>query len=180
MKQIHFFATRDDLGLVLDEIERVGRVSYVVRGQSTTEQFVRYSSWTELSNLGAATSESAISSKSYLLTANDTPLRPRRIELNGGGATYSIDQLASADSVLLTPGGTWGPNALLQGDVGTASDTAVSKELMSRFRAAFKSRFSKIQGCWVGPQATQLLQNGVRLTAAVQSPREFDLALDPK
>ena len=47
---------------------------------------------------------------------------------------------------------------------------------MRRFRAAFKKTFTNIRSSYVGPKALLLLKSGKRLTADVQSPREYDLA----
>jgi hypothetical protein len=46
---------------------------------------------------------------------------------------------------------------------------------MKLFASAFRKRFSKVKGFWVGKDALALLERGARLTMAVSSPSEFDL-----
>jgi hypothetical protein len=43
------------------------------------------------------------------------------------------------------------------------------------YRNAVRRRFVRVGAYWIGPEAAGLLDAGNRLTAAVQSPREYDL-----
>jgi hypothetical protein len=70
-------------------------------------------------------------------------------------------------------------DVLLNGHVGTVSDSALAGELMKRFQTAFRSHFSKVGAFLVGPTALALLDAGKRLTASARSPREFDLTRRP-
>ncbi len=92
-----------------------------------------------------------------------------------GVERFCVDQLVNPDTIWFTPGGVWGEDFVLNGRVGTASDSDPSRYLMKRFDSAFKKRFRKIKAFLVGPGALAFLEAGKRLTAAVQSPRDFDL-----
>src|SRR5262249_40111153 len=117
----------------------------------------------------------------YLVLEPETPLNLRRFRGIDGGERVCIDQLINPDSVTFTPGGIWKEDVVLNGAIGTASDSAVSQALMKRFQAAVKKTCTKVRAFYVGPRALTLFEAGKRLAGAVQSPREFDLApLDTK
>src|SRR5262249_1559815 len=103
------------------------------------------------------------------------PVVAREIRLTDGSIRFCVDQLSNPDSVTFISGGIWSDDIVLHGRVATASDTEASQQLMKRFAAVFRKKFSKIKAFWVGPRAMALLDAGRRLTISVQSPREFDL-----
>jgi hypothetical protein len=51
----------------------------------------------------------------------------------------------------------------------------VARRLQRTFDTAIRKHFVKISAFFVGPAAEALLDSGCRLTAAEQSPPEFDL-----
>jgi hypothetical protein len=129
----------------------------------------------EIPNLGVADRETGSVCKAFLVTKATVPITVQSMKGASGVQRYLMDQLLNPDTVTLTPAGMWGDRVVLQGVVGTASDSAVSLELMKKFNSAFRESFSKMQGRFVGPQALALFHAGKRLTIAEQSPHEFDL-----
>src|SRR4051812_861655 len=92
-----------------------------------------------------------------------------------GKDRWAVDQLANPDSTILRHGGMFKSDILLAGEVRTASRTTAALRLQRAFDAAIRKTFVKIQAFHVGPEAVALLDSGYRLTAAEQSPPEFDL-----
>ncbi len=180
MKQIQFFAIREDILLVLEAVERDEPLQYVRTGNELSQDFETFLHGTDIPNLGVADRETGSVCKAFLVTKTTAPITVRSIKGAGGVQRYLMDQLFNPDTVSLTPAGMWGEDIVLQGVVGTASDSAISLELMKKFNSAFKKSFSKIQGRFVGPQALALFHAGKRLTIAEQSPHEFDLAPVPE
>lgn len=178
MKQIRFFAVDDDLLAVLNEVELTHKLQYVKAGVFSNAQYETYKKGNELPSLGVATDESAIGCESYIVAENTSPIHVRPISLTGGKTNFCIDQLSNGDTVTLTPAGKWVGDVVLYGVVGTASDSALSIELMKSFQAAFKKHFKKVKAFWVGTNAYAMLNDGKKLTIAAQSPMEFALALD--
>jgi len=86
-----------------------------------------------------------------------------------------IDQLMKPRYDEFNPGGLWGKNVLLHGRFATASDAVTSVELMKLAGAAVRKRFQKIKAFYVGEEAAQLLDAGMRLAGAEQSPLTLDL-----
>jgi hypothetical protein len=175
MKQLQFYAAEGDLLPVLQAVESHGALKYIRFGNSTSRHVQAFSAGSELPNLGKATSESAISSESFLVCQCELDVVVDQFVNDHGVARCCIDQLANPDTVTLTPGGVWSQDVVLYGRVATASESKTSQELMRRFAGAIKKQFTKIKAFYVGPKARELLEAGKRLTIAAQSPREFDL-----
>jgi hypothetical protein len=178
MRQIHFFALKEDLLPVLEAFERAGPLKYVRMGQSPTPDYEGFTYGGDIPNLGKASTDSAASCESFLVTGRDMPVTVRPIKV-AGVERYAIDQLVNPYTITFTPGGIWGEDVVLNGRVATVSDSAQAQELMKRFNSAIKNHFSKVKAFLVGPKALVLLNAGKRLTAAAQSPREFDLTTVP-
>jgi hypothetical protein len=178
MRQIHFFALKDDLLPVLETVERDGPLKYISTDNSTTADYRSVSHGIQIPNLGIARSESAINCETFLVAESAVAIRVRPIELNAGGVSYAIDQLVNPDTITLTPGGLWGSDIVLKGNVGTVSDSELAQQLMKRFSSAVKRHFKKVKAFWIGPQALGHLDTGKRLTIAAQSPQDFDLTRD--
>ncbi len=179
MGQVHFFAVRDDLIILLAAVERRGPLTYTRTGNFDRAVCERFDRGTDIPGLGQATADSATTCDAFLVTIPDVPVRIRPLETYSGERRCCVDQFVNPDTVVFSPGGLWGEGAVLSGRAGTVSDTATAKDLMGRFRSGLKKSFRRVRAYWVGPGAYDLLRGGHRLTASVRSPREFDLALDP-
>lgn len=174
-----FFAIDDDLLPVFGMVEGKYSLAYVPTGQFSHRSLSLISHGREIPNLGSANDDSSIRCETYLVTKDSTPVEFRAIRRVDGSERFIIDQLLNPDSVTFTSGGKWG-DAVLHGRVATASDSDTSKDLMKIFNRAIKKHFKKVRAYWVGPTAYAFLEAGGRLTAAAQSPADFDLAIDPR
>lgn len=174
MKQILFFATRADLLTVLESVGSTAPLKYVQCVHVASAKLQEFRSPEDIPSLGVSTSDSAISSDSFLVCGRDQEVHKREIQ-TPTALSYSVDQINNPDSVVLTPAGIRGDGYILHGRVSSASDSAMSKSLMKRFHAAFKAQFQKVNAFYVGREARLLQHAGRRLTISTQSPREFDL-----
>lgn len=177
MRHILFFATKEDLLLMLELAEARQPLKYVRTGNFTDPELETFMHGAEIPDLGNATCESATLSASYLVCARTSDVKPRRIRGTDGRERFCVDQLNNLDTVTLTPAGMWNDDIVLHGRVATASDSQASQQLMKRFHTAIKQQFTKVKAFYLGPNARKLLDAGKRLTIAAQSPREFDLTL---
>ena len=179
MRQIHFFAIEEDILPVLGAVEQVAPLKYVRTGNLTIPDFDVFTHGADIPNLGRANADSATSCESFLVTGRTVSVNVRPIRAVGGGERYCMDQLINPDTIGFTPAGIWNEEIVLSGRLGTASESAISQELMKRFHSAVRKQFTKIKAFWVGPKALVFLNAGKRLTDAVQCPREFDLTTVP-
>jgi hypothetical protein len=175
MKQVHFFALRDDFIPVIEAIEASVQLKYARTGNFQKPEVEEYLDALNIPNLGVADSGSAITGAHYLVCKRDTPVRTRSFALKDGSARFGVDQLRNPDSVILTPAGRWKDDIILGGRVATVSDSMPAQELMKLFNGAMRKQFTKVRAFYVGPHALTWLHSGKRLTISDQSPHEFDL-----
>ncbi|VTR97074.1 hypothetical protein [Tuwongella immobilis] len=180
MSQILFYAVQEDLLALLENVASQGKLKYALTGnflRSEIDDHVPvFLLGAELPNLGRASADSSAACDSFVVCDVETPVNLRMAGING--ERVCVDQLANPDSVEFKPGGIWNENVVIQGRIATVSDSHPSQALMKRFQTAIKKVCSiKIRSYHVGAKALALLREGKRLTAAVQSPPESDLAL---
>ena len=184
---MHFFATRDDLLAVVDHVEGIAPLDYVLMGHrprpaarrwwqpaSQMPVIERLSSLREVAKLGTASRDAAVACERYLVAPRGGEIRPRLIR-STTGEVDAYDQLHNADTIVVSPGGRWNDGVLLHGRVSTVSDSPIARTLLRRFESSIRKRFEKIGVYRVGPEAGRLLDAGWRLCMAVQSPPSHDL-----
>jgi hypothetical protein len=176
MKQIHFFALKEDILLVLGAIERDAKLQYTRMGLFSAPAKDSFEEGGGIPSLGEATTDSASSGQSFLVAKSSYQIGIRPIKV-GIENRYAIDQLMNQDTVVFSHGGLWSKDFVISGRVSTVSDSIEAQWLMKRFGSAFKRNFSKVKAFYVGPQALSLLNAGKRLTASIHSPEEYDLTL---
>jgi hypothetical protein len=176
VSQTLFYALRHDLVGLATAVEAEGALDYIETGVFRTSAICRLKSALDIPRLGEATGDSAMSCSTYLVTLPTHPIEARRIELRSGGVSYAIDQLINPHTISFCPAGAHGKALILHGRAATASDSAISSDLLKRFRKACRMQFTKVKAFYVGTDAHKALLNGTRLTLSTQTPREFDLA----
>jgi hypothetical protein len=179
MKQILFFALKEDLLTVLDTVEKEGPLKYIRMSQSANLGYECFACGAEIPDLGKASAESAINCESFVVTERAVSVNMRSIRSTVGIERYCVDQLVNPDSITFTPAGIWSPDIVLHGRVATVSESAISQALIRRFNSAIRAHFGKVKAFWVGPQARALLDAGKRLTISAHSPCDFDLTTTP-
>lgn len=172
---LHIYATKRDLIELIEPVEGQLEVRYTERGHARHGEPKVYDSVTQLPDLGIATSESASTCRGYLVHDRRARLKVRPVGTDG---RFSIDQLENPDTVSFGPGGVLGDDILLFGRFATVELLEFSTQFMKAIRSSARKRFERIQAFYVGPEAAQMLDQGKRLTAAAQSPREYDLRRD--
>lgn len=174
-KTTHFFATKDDLLKAIEPAEQRRSIKYVLTGLLETPDLETYQTIAAISSLGTATHENAICGASYLVADKRTTIVNHERRQNTGGIRYEVNQLENPATIMFQPGGLFEGTALLYGRVATVSEDPISKELYRLFTSAIRKVFIKVKRDYVGPEAKVLWKTGMRLTQAIQSPREFDL-----
>lgn len=175
MKQILFYATREDLLPILESVEADRLLKYARAGRYLQTNPQLFLSGASIPKLGTANNDSSIGCESYLILDQSADIEVRPVKQTDGTTNYHVDQLVNPDSVVITAGGIRASHVYLHGRIATASDSAQSQDLMKLFAPAFRKHFKKIKAFWVGPHALHELESGARLTPAVSSPSEFDL-----
>jgi hypothetical protein len=173
--QIMFFATGDDLGSVLSNMEATAPLRYTVTGLFENEKPQTYDSYSELPGLGEAIHPDAIANPLYLLSFHHLQIQSRHVQQIKGGVRFAIDQRENPDTIVVAPGGRYGSVIILSGMLGTISQTAISQNLYTNAANIVRKSFFRHQEYFIGPAARELWNLGVRLTDSASSPIGFDL-----
>jgi len=182
MKLIPFFALRDDILPILESVESEVALKYVPMGCFFKDDLkgwiIELTSGTQIPNLGRASCKTAGGCDAFLVCARDEAIHLRDV-VQAARPRVCIDQLVNPHTVEFTPAGLVDEATpiILSGRIATASGAPVSQALMKQFHVAINKSFTKVRAFYVGSAALKLWENGARLTDAVQSPREYDLAL---
>jgi hypothetical protein len=174
--RLHFYATQADLESVIRKVEETASFRYALTGLHPTPSYPTYNSAIEIPDLGHATADSSMGCKSYLVLRHGQKIAVRKIPQNAGGARHAVDQLANPDSIIFQPAGISGNATVIHGRIATTGTTIEAKTIFATFQRHFRKYFAKHAAFYVGPEAMQLREKGFRLTMAIQSPPEFDLA----
>jgi hypothetical protein len=174
-KQIIFYATAGDLGSVLSPLEAVKPLQYTLTGLFETNIFQTYESYADIPDFGRASHPTAAANRSFLLSYQGTNLRVREVPQKAGGVLFGVDQANNEDTIVLRPAGRHGNNIILCGMMGTVSQSITSKILYDFVGKQFRRNFEKEREFFVGREAFDLWNAGVRLTIGASSPAEFDL-----
>jgi hypothetical protein len=175
--RFYFFATREDALPGILAFEAAYRVQYVLEDFADTPTIVRYSSITEIPDLGQSLHGATVCDRSYLILPADVEVKIKPVPQRRGGIKYSIGLLLNPTGFAFTPGGVYGERVLIAGSVGTATGHPDSIKLCKAFIRKLRRGWTKVYYCYVGPHALQLMKEGWRLTMNIQSPGEYDLSL---
>jgi len=172
---ISFFATRHDLVGLLSAAEKEAPLRYCRAGMFEANEQECWDSVLNLPNLGNAPAGDRNLIPFFLIVKEGTPIQVREVPKLRGGVGYAIDQQMNSSSVVFFPGGTFG-NALIAGDLGTATNDPTSTDLLNRCDREIRRQFKRIKSYYVGREAEQMLDAGHRLTASTSSPKDCDLS----
>jgi len=170
-RSTQFFATRSDLERILAIAESKKSLQYVKAGRFRELPAIVYR-YGDIPNLGVAPHESSVLCDRYLVIAAGLNIQQRTISTSDD---VFFDQLLNPNTILFNSGGLWKDNILLRGYIGTASADPDSLTLMRIFKSAVKMTCLVVNGNFVGNEAERLWRQGMRLTGAEQSPKEYDL-----
>ena len=173
--QIMFYATAGDLGSVLSPLEAEKPLQYTLTGLFETNKPQTYESYANIPDLGRASHPTAAANQSFLLSYQGTNVRVREVPQKAGGVLVGVDQANNEDTIVLCPAGRHGNHVILCGMMGTVSPSVTSKFLYGFVGKQLRKNFRKEREFFVGREAFDLWNAGVRLTIGASSPAEFDL-----
>jgi len=176
----NFFATTADLVKVIAAVEASNPVKYIRAGMFDTAAVEEYTTGAALPHLGVALNGDANHEAYYLVTPPEYEVLVRSVPQRRGGTKYAIDQALNTPTIIFWPCGSYKDEAIIGGQVSTASGTAEAKELYRRFRRAIAESFVKSGDDYIGRDAMIRARGGVRLTGSVRSPQIYDFQLTPE
>jgi hypothetical protein len=173
--QQYFFATKTDLESLLQAIESLRPLQFVVTGLFDSPEVVPMRSLLAGPGLGQLIVGDLNLAPGYLVASREIRIKVESVPQRRGGVKYAVDQLANPTTIAFRPGGSFGEMCLIAGQVGTASDDPSSLELFHLFRKELQRQFTKVREFRMGKEAGDLFDKGWRLTTNAKSPAIYDL-----
>ncbi|MDM5272198.1 hypothetical protein PGH07_08395 [Sulfurovum sp. zt1-1] len=175
-KAIIFFATKDELIDIIEEAFldidfKLYRIDDIQNNEAEVYQSIE-----EVPDIGISIAGNHVLDKRYLLIPSNQEMAIESIALKKGGFNYNADQGNNPDSVLFEPGGVYKDyEAIISGQISTISESEWSLKLFNNLSSKIKKKFTPIKSYYVSKNAEVKLDEGIRLTAAVNRPTLYDL-----
>jgi hypothetical protein len=174
-KQFSFFATVADLSTVLRLTESLRPLRYTPAGVFDSKENQSFPSFLEIERFCVSKVGDYTKENKFLVSDKDEKITARKVIQIKGNTKFSFDQKENPQTIVLAPGGLFENQYLIQGNVGTVSEDKKSLAIFKLFEKNIKRHFKKIKSFYVGKEAEDLLNNGMRLTANIKSPEIYDL-----
>src|ERR1035438_7955067 len=126
MKRINFFATKDDLLLILQGLEASKSIKYTRASRLSGAEPEVWKTGGDLPQLGKATGDQAVAGDQFLVIEENSVIRVETRRMLNGVEKFDVYQSENPDSVVLVPGGQWTDNAIISGSIATLSESSVS------------------------------------------------------
>lgn len=178
-RRFFFFATKRDLLEILTEMEKTTKIKYIKSEMYSKPEYKIYKSITEFEDLGINKTGDH-SYPGYLVMDLEEPIIPHLSVLSKTGEPrYSIYQLENRQSIKFTPGGLYGSEYLIHGEVGTMwYEDEKSEELYKTFKKAFSKKCKKIKNWYFGKEALSIAKDVRLITVGIEQPKTNDFIID--
>lgn len=174
-KQIHFFATKEDMLHIIRNIEENMELKYVKLDAYNTKDIKTYNSLAEFEDLGINISGEHLDN-GFLVLERDEILNIDTVQLRAGGENYHINQKLNENSITIWLSGIHKNEYLVCGHMGTIHDS--SKKLYDVFRKGIRKQCDKkIDSYFVGKEAIKLYGKLRFITINTNQSEEYDLKL---
>ena len=174
MRPTPFFATRDDLMNWLRSVS-AGRSLVLTEAGMFDAPEVKTCRWKDCERLGISRTGNHLTDVMYLVHDQSVRIEVREVPQRRGGVRYSIDQRLNPQTVGLRPGGTFGGNIIISGQLGHGTGHPWSDDLAHVLRKELRKQFTRIKSYYVGEGALARLDSGTRLTINAAAAEEYDL-----
>lgn len=123
-----------------------------------------YDTIAEIPRLGLARSSRHVQTECFMICRAGTELKCNLYRLKSGGLAHGVsNQYVNRRTVLFWPGGlTETGDVVVMGEIASVSDHRESAELYDLLRSAIAGAFLKSDRAFIGREAYQLLEKGVR------------------
>ncbi len=174
MSRIHFYATANDISMICQVVESKMNLkiypSFTVLKEDFSGEVTEYESFADIPNLGKATSGDCFFNPTYVLIDKAIPLQPGVRRAGELEKIYMSATLHEA-AVDFTPGGEFGDDAIILGEMLNQMSSKESERILRAFRTAMKKHFGvRARGMWIGPETLERLKTGTRVTAFYDHP----------
>ena len=176
-RAIYTFATERDYMDLLSPLEEQIPLKYILFGLFNDLDIPTWIDVASIPKVGKV-KEGATIVPQYLVVKRSANILPIPIPQRRGGVLYAIDQSVSSSAIIFCPGGRISEECLIAGAIGTSSPDHSAVEMYNRFSKAIRSKWTRIKVSWLGPEALELFDSGVRFITDEGRPQVYDLTRD--
>lgn len=179
-KSLYFFATKTDLALGLEIIEKNFSLRYVRFGLFDSPDAEIYNSAFDISNLGYSSKGDTVQDDRFLVVNQSTTLDIKEVPQRRGGVKYEISQYNNPNSIVFCPGGLYQSDFVVAGSLTTISTDSSILGLYKSFSSKLINGFKKVKGTryYVSPEVLELYKTRRLITINVRQSPEYDLIID--
>lgn len=155
--QFSYFATREDLEIIVRQIDQLTSFQYIEFKNFKESEFshaLKYTSLLEYPHLGYAQSGQCRGTM-FLVLPRTQELKPKLVSTDEEDRVV-VSQELNQPSVVWALGGHRGENMLLKGEISSIYADTISKQIASLLRKSFAKYCKKINGYYVSPNVFSL------------------------
>jgi hypothetical protein len=181
-KRIYFFATKQDLELIIRLIESQKSILYVKGGLFDSPKVVMYESFLEfedfgINKIGKATNGDMM----FFIMPKNSEIVVRTVPQENGGTKYGIDAWKNIGAVNFIPSGFYDENTLIAGQFTYSHDDQNGLDLFNFIKKTIQKNSKQVGYARVCPDAMEFMKNGGRMvTMGIDSPSGYDLRFPDK
>lgn len=174
-KQLHFYATYNDIEKVLQQLEAQQSVIYVLAGLFDYDCPKSFGTYRAINSLSVSPDGDLNRMPGYLIANQLHKILVRKVPQKDGRQRFAIDQYLNPETLYFQSGGLFANKIIVPGKIGTIHRTTDSKKLYDLFSKIMSEHFCKIRSYYVGPEAHGLWESGMRLGLSLNASRDLDL-----
>ena len=177
-RRFFFFATKKDLLEILTEMEKTTNVQYIKYKRYNNPDFIIHKSITEFENLGISKTGEHHSPWYIVMDSTETIISEKK-QFSTGEIVYHVYPFHNKHSIDFSPGGFYGSELLVHGEVVTMyyEDKKV-EELYKTFKKAFSKKCKKIHNWYFGKEALSVAKDVRLITVGKNQPKSNDFIID--
>lgn len=177
MSRITFYASVSDIMKVCESVNKKIDIkiipSFSVKESDLPQKIVQYNEFSIIPEFGRAANGYPPLCQSYVLIDKKFDIQPKFRSV-GGAISQNIAYInatVNAFAAEIRPGGEFGGNAIILGEIINPLKSKESEKIIRAFRSEFSSKFiAKAGREWIGPEALSKLKSGYRLTPFYDHP----------
>jgi hypothetical protein len=178
-RRFFFFATKRDLLEILTEMEKTKKVQYIENKIYDKQKYTIHKSIIEFKDLGINKTGDH-NSPMYLVIGSTDSIISEAVRQSGTGETkYFINSSDNKGSINFNPGGFYGNEYLIHGQVTTLNYAdKKAEELYKIFKKAFSKKCKKIKNWHFGKEALSIAKDVRLITVGIKQPKTNDFTID--
>jgi hypothetical protein len=177
---LNWLATETDLRKISADLSEALDLRYIDASfQTNKKERSEFASIAEIPGCGLAPTGEKVSQTAYCLVGPDTRIYHGKMKIEPGRVDWYLDVERMPDAVQIQLPGIHQPSrTLITGEVAAWSSSPLAETYMRTILRTLKKTCTRRGNGLIGAHAWELAQDGWRCRFSIQSPREYDIALE--